>query len=177
MLAGLGLFWVGAVLFCNGLWVLGKIGDNEISVIDVFVGSLTLLIALYGAFGPGADLAAVKGSTFLLLFTFTYFWVAWNRWNGADGRGLGWFCLFVAITCAPICAETLVNAQGNFWQLWLAFCWLSWGVLWFLFYLILAHKRTEFSTFTGILCTAEGIYTGWIPGYLLVTNMMPGVSG
>src|SRR2546428_10828686 len=54
MLAGLGLFWVGAVLFCNGLWVLGKIGDNEIGVIDVFVGSLTLLIALYLAFGPAA---------------------------------------------------------------------------------------------------------------------------
>ena len=99
MLTGLGLFWVGAVLFCNGLWVLGKIGDKEIGVIDVFVGSLTLLIALYLAFGPGADLDSVKGATFLLLFTFTYFWVAWNRWNGADGRGLGWFCLFVAITC------------------------------------------------------------------------------
>ena len=72
MLAGLGLFWVGAVLFCNGLWVLGKIGDKEISVIDVFVGSLTLLIALYLAFGPGANLELVKGATFLLLFTFTY---------------------------------------------------------------------------------------------------------
>ena len=65
---------------------------------------------------------------------------------------------------------------ADFWQLWLAFCWLSWGVLWFLFYLILAHKRTEFSRFTGMLCTAEGIYTGWIPGYLLVTNMMPGAG-
>ena len=142
MLAGLGLFWVGAVLFCNGLWVLNKIGDKEISVIDVFVGSLTLLIALYLAFGPGANLESVKGATFLLLFTFTYFWVAWNRWNGADGRGLGWFCLFVAITCAPI----------------------------------LARGRTELSKVTGTLCTAQGIYTGWIPGYLLVTGMMPGVE-
>jgi hypothetical protein len=25
-----------------------------------------------------------------------------------------------------------------------------------------------------MLCTAQGIYTGWLPGYLLVTNMMPG---
>ena len=137
MLAGLGLFWVGAVLFCNGLWVLNKIGDKEIGVIDVFVGSLTLLIALYLAFGPGADLDSVKGATFLLLFTFTYFWVAWNCWNGADGRGLGWFCLFVAITCAPICAQTLLASHGNFWQVWLGICWASWGILWFCFYLIL----------------------------------------
>ena len=176
MLAGLGLFWVGAVLFCNGLWVLNKIGDKEISVIDVFVGLLTLLISLYLAFGPGANLESVKGATFLLLFTFTYFWVAWNRWNGADGRGLGWFCLFVAITCAPIFVQTLLQSHGNFWQIWLAINWASWGVLWFLFYLILARGRTELSKVTGTLCTAEGIYTGWIPGYLLVTGMMPGVE-
>ena len=176
MLTGLGLFWVGAVLFLNGLWVLNKISDNEIGVIDVFVGSLTLLIALYLAFGPNADLASVRGATFLLLFTFTYFWVAWNRWNGADGRGLGWFCLFVAITCVPIFADTLLNSQGNVWQIWLAISWASWGVLWFLFYMILALKRTELSRFTGMLCTAQGIYTGWIPGYLLVTGTMPGVT-
>jgi putative amide transporter protein len=176
MLAGLALFWVGAVLFCNGLWVLNKIDDREIGVIDVFVGSLTLLISLYLAFGPGANLDSVKGATFLLLFTFTYFWVAWNRWNGADGRGLGWFCLFVAITCAPICAQTLLASHGNFWQVWLGICWASWGILWFLFYLILARGRSELSRFTGALCTAEGVYTGWIPGYLLVSGLMPGVG-
>ena len=101
MLAGLALFYVGAVLCLNGLWVLGRVGDKEIAVIDIFVGGITLLVALNLAFGPGADLASVKGCAFLLLFTFTYFWVALNRYNGADGRGLGWFCLFVAITCAP----------------------------------------------------------------------------
>src|SRR5215475_12297416 len=140
MLLGLGLFWVGAVLFCNGLWVLGKIGDKEIGVIDVFVGSLTLLIALYLAFGPGADLESVKGATFLLLF---------------------------AITCAPIFLQTLLTSHGNFWQIWLAINWASWGILWFLFYLILAHGRTELSKFTGTLCTAQGVYTGW--RYLVIS--------
>jgi putative amide transporter protein len=176
MLLGFGLFWVGAVLFCNGLWVLGKIGDNEIGVIDVFVGSLTLLIALDLAFGPGADVATVKGATFLLLFTFTYFWVAWNRWSGADGRGLGWFCLFVAITCAPITVETLLTSHGAFWPIWLGICWASWGILWFLFYLLLVQKRQELARITGLLCTAEGIYTGWVPGYLFVTGLMPGAG-
>lgn len=37
----------------NGLWILGRIGDKEISVIYVFVGLLTLVIALYLAFGRG----------------------------------------------------------------------------------------------------------------------------
>ena len=110
MLAGLALFYVGAVLCLNGLWVLGRIGDKEIAVIDIFVGGITLLVALNLAFGPGADLAAVRGCAFLLLFTFTYFWVALNRYNGADGRGLGWFCLFVAITCVPVALQTLQGA-------------------------------------------------------------------
>ena len=109
MLAGLALFYVGAVLCLNGLWVLGRIGDKEIAVIDIFVGGITLLVALNLAFGPGADLASVKACTLLLLFTFTYFWVALNRYNGADGCGLGWFCLFVAITCAPVNSLTIAS--------------------------------------------------------------------
>ena len=173
MLVGLSLFWVGAVLFLNGLWVLGKVGDREIAVIDVFVGTLTLAVATYLAFGPGADAASIKGAAFLLLFTFTYYWVAWNRWNGADGRGLGWFCLFVAITCAPIALQTFYGAH-TLWDYWLAISWVSWGVLWFLFYLVLAAGRTDLTRATGMLCTAEGIYTGWIPGYLLLVGAMPG---
>src|SRR6201988_2583201 len=128
MLLGLALFWVGAVLCLNGIWLLGKIGDREIAVIDVFVGFVTLLVSLYLAFGPGANAATIKAAALTLLFTFTYFWVAWNRWNGADGRGLGWFCLFVAITCAPIALQSFVAAH-TLWDYWLAISWLSWGVL------------------------------------------------
>jgi hypothetical protein len=40
-------------------------------------------------------------------------------------------------------------------------------------YLIL-RGRTELGTFTGMLCTAEGILVGY--GYLLVTGLMPGVT-
>jgi putative amide transporter protein len=173
MLLGLALFWVGAVLCLNGIWLLGWIGDREIAVIDVFVGFITLLVALYLAFGPGANAATIKAASLTLLFTFTYFWVAWNRWNGADGRGLGWFCLFVAITTVPVFIETFANAKST-WDVWFGICWLSWGVLWFLFFLILALGRTELTKATGVLCSLQGVYTGWIPGYLLLSGAMPG---
>ena len=39
-MANVMLFYVGAVLFCNGLWLLGQIEDKEIKVIDTFVGCL-----------------------------------------------------------------------------------------------------------------------------------------
>src|ERR1700742_1754039 len=173
MLLGLSLFWVGAVLFLNGLWVLRKVGDQEIAVIDVFVGTLTLAVAVYLAFGPSSNAESIKGAAFLLLFTFTYYWVAWNRWNGADGRGLGWFCLFVAITCAPISLESFANAH-SVWDVWFGISWASWGVLWFLFFLILALGRTNLTRATGVLCALQGVYTGWIPGYMLLSGTMPG---
>ena len=107
---GLALFYVGAVLCLNGLWLLGCIGDNEIAVIDIFVGGITLLVSLYLAFGPGSDAGSIKAAALTLMFTFTYFWVAMNRYNGADGRGLGWFSLFVAITAVPVTIQTLSGA-------------------------------------------------------------------
>ncbi|MCF3948692.1 AmiS/UreI family transporter [Acidiphilium iwatense] len=171
MLLGLALFWVGAVLFLNGIWLLGKIDDREIPVIDVFVGFVTLAVALYSAFGPGANLATIKAAALTLLFSFTYFWVAWNRWNNADGRGLGWFCLFVAITTVPVFFQGFSTAH-TVWDYWFAICWLSWGSLWFLFFLILALRMQNLTRFTGAFCTLQGIYTGWIPGYLLLTGAL-----
>jgi hypothetical protein len=76
---GMVLLYVGAVLCLNGLWLLGRIGDNEIAVIDIFVGGLTLLVSLYLAFGPGSNPANIKAAALTLLFTFTI-WVAINRY-------------------------------------------------------------------------------------------------
>ena len=174
MLLGLALFYVGAVLFLNGIWLLGRIGDREIAVIDVFVGALTLVISFYLAFGPGADAASIRAAALTLMFSFTYFWVAWNRWNGADGRGLGWFCLFVAITTVPVFLDVFAQARTT-WDIWFGVSWLSWGVLWFLFFLILALGRTQLTRATGALCALQGIYTGWIPGYLLLSGLMLGI--
>jgi putative amide transporter protein len=170
VLAGLALFYVGAVLCLNGLWVLGRVGDKEIAVIDIFVGGITLLVALSLAFGPGADLTSVKACTLLLLFTFTYFWVALNRYNGADGRGLGWFCLFVAITCAPVAIQTLASATST-WGYWLGLCWIAWGVLWLGFFVLLVMQK-PIAKYVGALAVVEGILTGWLPGYLLLNGVL-----
>ena len=41
--------------------------------------------------------------------------------------------------------------------------------------LILALNRTQLTRATGAICAAQGIYTGWIPGYMLLSGSMPGV--
>ena len=170
MLLGLALFWVGAVLCLNGLWLLGRIGDNEIAVIDIFVGGVTLLVSLYLAFGPGADAASIKGAALTLLFTFTYFWVALNRYNGADGRGLGWFCLFVAITAVPVTIQTLQGATTT-WGVWFGLCWGAWAILWALFFVLLVMQK-PIAKFVGALTVIEGVLTGWIRGYMLLNGTL-----
>jgi putative amide transporter protein len=170
MLLGLALLYVGAVLFLNGLWLMGQIADREIAIINVFAGGVTLLVALYSAFGPVADAASIKAAALTLLFTFTYLWVAFNRYSGADGRGLGWFSLFVAITVVPVAFDTLTSAQ-TFWDFWFGICWASWAVLWFMFFLLLAQQR-PIARVTGMVTAAQGVYTGWLPGYLLLDGVM-----
>jgi hypothetical protein len=163
------LFFVGAVLCLNGLWLLGRIGDKEIAVIDFQVGGITLIACLYLAFGPNADAGSIKAAALTLLFTFTYFWVAWNRYNGADGRGLGWFSLFVAITAVPVTIQAF-GAATTTWGYWFAWCWVSWGVLWFLYFMLLVLQKSN-AKFVGVATLVVGVYTGWVPGYMLLNGM------
>ena len=170
MLLGLSLFYVGAVLILNGLWMLGRIGDREIAVINLFTGGLTLLVSLKLAFGDGADAASIKGAALSLLFSFTYLWVAFNRLTGADGRGLGWFSLFVAITAVPVAIDTLRVAVST-WDWWLGLSWAAWAVLWLMFFLLLALQR-PIARLTATLAIGQGVRTGWLPGYLLLTGVL-----
>jgi len=164
-MASVMLLYVGAVLFCNGLWLLGHIEYKEINVIDTFVGGLGLVVVLLLLMqGTPADF---KLGAQLLLFAFTYLWVAWNRVNGADGRGLGWFCLFVAVTAIP---TGFIIHQGatTTWLVWLALDWYAWGILWFMFFLLLAMKKDSILRLTGWVTLLQGIFTAWLPGFLLL---------
>ena len=168
MWLGLSLFYVGAVLFLNGLWMLGKIADKEIWVINIFTGVVSLCIGLASIFGPTADAASVKNGALTLLFAFTYLWVAFNRFSGADGRGLGWFSLFVAITAVPVAIDTLSTAS-TLWGWWSGLSWAAWALLWLLFFVMLVLNKPVVR-FTAAMAIAQGVLTGWLPGYLLLTG-------
>ncbi|WP_448953265.1 AmiS/UreI family transporter [Labrys neptuniae] len=168
MLLGLSLLYVGAVLIINGLWLLDKVGDREVIFINLFTGFVTVCVAFYSAFGPGADGASIKGGALTLLFSATYLWVAFNRIHNADGRGLGWFCLFVAITAVPVAVQTLAGASNGS-AIWLGLNWAAWAVLWFTFFLLLALQR-PIGRQAGYLCVVVGIATAWLPGFLILNG-------
>jgi putative amide transporter protein len=190
MLLGVMLLYVGAVLLVNGIWLVGQaraaalapagddapaqehptlLGNREVTVINLFTGFVGLVTActLLIQGNKAGDLASVRGGGFILLFAFTYLWVALNTFLGADGRAFGWYCLFVAITAIPAAYYTFKDGGGDDANVWLGINWLAWSVLWFLFFLLLALQRPV-ARITGMVAIVEGIATAWIFGFLLL---------
>lgn len=170
MLTGFVLFYVGAVLFLNGLWLMGRIADREIVVINVIAALVSGAAVLQDAFGSSAGATSIRNAALSLLFCTTYLWVAYNRLSGADGRGLGWFSLFVAVTTVPVALRGLGSAATGT-ELWLAANWAIWGVLWFMYFLLLALGR-PIQRQTAWVTLLAGVFTGWLPGFLLLDGLI-----
>ncbi len=167
------LLYVGGVLFLNGIWLLGHISNREVGVMNIFTGGIGLIAAVMALFlgAVNDDITFIALASYILLFAFTYLWVAINQYMNPDGRGLGWYCLFVAITAAPTAWITLTTAGGQSWLIWLGVNWAAWAVLWFLYFLLLA-QRLPITRLAGYVTLVEGIGTGWIPAYLLLNGYL-----
>lgn len=170
MLLGFLLLWVGAVLFVNGMWLLGKIEDREIVVINIISGLIAISVALHDAYGANANALTIRSAAITLMFATTYLWVAYNRISGVDGRGLGWFSLFVAITLIPVSVRAM-GAAADGVQMWLAASWLVWAILWFMYFLLLALQQ-PIQRLTGWATLLTAILTGWLPGFLLLDGVI-----
>lgn len=161
------LFYVGVVLVLNGLWMLGRIADREILIINALVGLLILRTANELAFGEAADAASVRQATFSSMFAFTYLWVACNRLTQSDGRGLGWFSLIVAITAQWVSIQLFASAGTDFWKIWSALSWTAWAALWLVFF-VLQVFQAPWSRLAGWMSIVQGVFTGWLPAILLL---------
>lgn len=172
-MAAVGLLYVGAVLFVNGLALVGLVKGTSLVPMNLFVGILQVVTPFYLIFTADGDQAQIVGASGLFLFGFTYLYVAMNNAFGLDGSGLGWFSLFVAITAVVYSWWNFANyaslsgtdaAVGDL----LGVLWASWAVLWFLFWLVLAVGKTSLTVFTGAWTAAQGIYTGLVPALVLL---------
>jgi putative amide transporter protein len=186
MLLGVVLLYVGAVLVVNGIWLLGQarvaaaesgaaeghptlIENREVAVLNVFAGFVGLVAAvtLVVQGNRDGDLASVRSAGYILLFAFTYLWVAANQFLNAGGHGFGWYCLFVAITAVAAGIYTFSNADGNDASIYLGVDWFAWAVLWFLFFLLLALDR-PIARVTGWFTILVGVATSWVFAILLL---------
>jgi putative amide transporter protein len=138
------------------------IQNREVAVINIFTGFVGVVAAvtLLVQGNRVGDLASVRASGYILLFAFTYLWVAANQFLNAGGRAFGWYCLFVAITAIPAGIYVLQAADGNTALIWLGIDWFAWAVLWALFWALLALGR-PIARFTGWVTVLVGIGTAW----------------
>jgi hypothetical protein len=145
------------------------IQNREVTVLNVFTGFVGLATAttLIVQGNNEGDLASIRGGGFILLFAFTYLWVAANGFLNAGGRAFGWYCLFVAITAVAAGIYTFRDADGNTASIWLGISWLAWAVLWGLFFALLALDR-PIARLAGVVAIVEGIGTAWVFGFLLL---------
>ena len=167
---GLVLLYVGAVLFINALTALGHIEPKESAIMNLLTGGLSLAVSLHQV--ASGDPALVRAAAFGLLFSFTYLLVAYVNLSGLDGRGLGWFSLFVAATAALVTVDSVGSAQ-NWGQAWLAASWAAWTLLWLCYFVLGALQRASWTRPVAWLTITQAVLTAWLPGYLLLSGRMP----
>lgn len=166
-MASVGLFYVGAVLFLNGLMLLGRVEPRAAAILNLFVGSLQVITPTYLIFTANGDSSTILQASGLYLFGFTYLYVGIGLLAGLDSTGVGWFSLFVAIAALGFSAVNFTQLANRPFGV----IWLYWALLWSLFFVLLGLKRESFTRYTGWVALIEGWVTAAIPAFLLLTGL------
>lgn len=162
-MSAVGLLFVGAVLFVNGLLFLGKVDPKSAGVFNLFVGALQVAIPFWlisQATTPDEVLSAAG----IFLFGFTYLYVGIDNLKGYDASGLGWYSLWVAVLAAGFGVVNIVRFDDTPSGL----LWLQWSVLWTVFWLVLALGVTRLTAAAGWLTLIQAFTTCTVPGFVIL---------
>lgn len=172
-MTNVGLLYVGAVLFINGLMLIGLVPGKSAAILNFFVGAMQVVFPTIVILQAAGDIPTILGASGLYLFGFTYLYVGFNQVFGLPGEGLGWFSLFVAI-CAVVFAVLQFTTVGDpvFGVLW-----LLWAILWFFFFLLLGLNMEHLTIFTGWFTAIVAHVTGTIPALFLLTGKFEPTAG
>lgn len=165
-MANVGLLFVGAVLFLNGLMLLGKVDARSAAIFNLFVGALQVVTPTYLIISANQNPRLILLASGLFLFGFTYLYVGIGLLMGLDTTGVGYYSLFVSIVALgySFTSFRLIGDQP------FGVIWLYWSFLWFLFFLLLGLKRESLTTYTGWVTAIQGWVTGVIPAFLLLSG-------
>lgn len=162
-MGNVGLLYVGAVLFLNGLMLLGKVDARAAGVFNLFVGVLQVITPTYLIFTAGGDPDTILAASGIYLFGFTYLYVGIGLLANLDTTGVGYFSLFVSIMAL---GYSFVNFR-RFDDPPFGVIWLYWSFLWALFFVLLGLKR-PISAYTGWVTVIQAWVTAAIPAFLIL---------
>ena len=152
-MGNVGLLFVGIVLLVNGLNSLGIVPARSAGVLNLFVGTMQVVLPTIILIQNSADAAVIAATWPTYLFGFTYLYFGLNLLYQLEPQGFGWFSSFVAAIAAY---HALISIQSDpiF-----AVIWLTWAVMWTLFFLLLALGKTRLTRFTAWFLILLGIPT------------------
>jgi len=154
---------VGFVFILNGLHALNLVGTKEAGAWNFII---SLLMFLWVGRLISTNLlgnATLWFAAQVLLFAFTYCGLGVNYTFNLDARGLGWYCLWVSIITPYVAYQ---NLQAGDWR----FCiiWVIWGVLWFIFWLVLGLGKIGIMRVVKYAMVPVGFFTAWVPAVLMM---------
>ena len=161
-----GLLLVGAVLFVNGMVFLGHAEPRNAAVVNIFVGLVQTAIPFHLLIiAQGSD--HLLEATPLFLFGLTYLWTGITNLTQNEGTALGWFCMWVSAMTVVFSALALFHFNDPKQ----AVIWLNWGVLWGLFWSVLARGRTGHRLAAGGAAIVMSIWTCTVPAILTMISL------
>ncbi|QRY42447.1 AmiS/UreI family transporter [Mycolicibacterium boenickei] len=174
-MGNVGLLYVGAVLFVNGLMLLDVVPARSAAVLNLFVGALQCVLPTVMLVMAAGDPAATLAASGLYLFGFTYLYVGIVNLAGLEPEGIGWFSLFVAggAVVYSTLSFTVVNDPV------FGVIWLAWAALWLLFFLVLGLHRDRLARFTGWAVVLLSQPTCTLPAFLMLSgnyHTSPGIA-
>ena len=160
-----GLFYVGFVLIINSLNMMGKISDKATIPMNIFVAAIQIAaVSRIMWFMPEATMANYSTAAAVLLFSFTYLYIAATRAFNLDTRGLGWYCLPVACFAVPLGYWALPDVG-------FAIVWWMWASLWLMFFLLLGVNK-NIGTATKWWTLANGVTTA-VVSFVILNGYWP----
>ncbi|MFN6545853.1 AmiS/UreI family transporter [Mycolicibacterium nivoides] len=174
-MGNVGLLYVGAVLFVNGLMLLDVVPARSAAVLNLFVGALQCVLPTVMLVMAAGDPAATLAASGLYLFGFTYLYVGIVNLAGLEPEGIGWFSLFVAGGAVVYSALSFTVVNDPVFGV----IWLAWAALWLLFFLVLGLHRDRLARFTGWSVVLLSQPTCTLPAFLMLSgnyHTSPGIA-
>lgn len=152
----------GAVLVVNGSFLLGKVEAKSVWPVNLIIGVIAIICAMYiGLTGSQGD-ASVFVATLLLVFAVVFTMMGINLANELDGKSMGFYCVFGVAVCL-IWSYTFYANLGAL--TYAVFC-LIWAALFGQFAGILAFGKDTWAGFTGYFCYFTSFATLLVPASL-----------
>jgi hypothetical protein len=157
----------GAALLINGLGLLGRIPGRDSGHFNLLIGGTQLVLSVAIAVQANGNAAALLSVSGVFLFGLTYLYVGLDALRQLGSVGLGWFCGLVALVGLAYVAANLALDPV------LSVLWLSWVVLWSLFFVVLALGKSGLTVFTGWALILTSQVTTTIPALLGLAGKWP----